>query len=84
MSGHARDQDPETDANASPHKSDELDPVDRDWIARRSAVAPLVLGARGRPAVGDLPWDRLAEAPRFRRVTIAEFGPDLCETYERI
>jgi len=34
--------------------------------------------------VGDLPWDRLAEAPRFRRVTIAEFGPDLCETYERI
>jgi diaminohydroxyphosphoribosylaminopyrimidine deaminase/5-amino-6-(5-phosphoribosylamino)uracil reductase len=46
--------------------------------------APLVLGARGRPAVGDLPWDRLAEASRFRRVTIAEFGPDLCETYERI
>lgn len=45
MSGHARDQDPETDANASPHRSDELDPVDRDWIARRSAVAPLVLGA---------------------------------------
>ena len=46
--------------------------------------APLVLGARGRPAVGDLPWDRLAEAPRLRRVSIAEFGPDLCETYGRI
>jgi diaminohydroxyphosphoribosylaminopyrimidine deaminase/5-amino-6-(5-phosphoribosylamino)uracil reductase len=45
--------------------------------------APLVLGARGRPAVGDLPWDRLADAPRFRRVSIAEFGADLCETYER-
>lgn len=45
--------------------------------------APLILGARGRPAVGDLPWDGLAEAPRFRRTSIAEFGPDLCETYER-
>ena len=45
--------------------------------------APLILGARGRPAVGDLPWDRLADAPRFRRAALAEFGPDLCETYER-
>lgn len=45
--------------------------------------APLILGARGRPAVGDLPWDGLAGAPRFRRVALAEFGPDLCETYER-
>lgn len=45
--------------------------------------APVILGARGRPAVGDLPWDSLAEAPRFRRVSIAEFGPDLCEVYER-
>jgi len=46
--------------------------------------APLILGARGRPALGDLPWDRLADVPRFRRVSLAEFGPDLCETYERI
>lgn len=46
--------------------------------------APLILGAQGRPAVADLPWDRLAEAPRFRRVSLAEVGPDLCETYERI
>lgn len=45
--------------------------------------APLILGARGRPAVGDLPWELLAEAPRFRRVSLAEVGPDLCETYER-
>ena len=45
--------------------------------------APLVLGARGRPAIGDLPWDGLAEALRFRRIALAEFGPDLCETYER-
>ena len=45
--------------------------------------APLILGARGRPALGDLPWDRLADVPRFRRVSLAEFGPDLCETYER-
>jgi hypothetical protein len=27
--------------------------------------------------------DRLADAPRFRRTSLAEFGPDLCETYER-
>lgn len=45
--------------------------------------APVILGDRGRPAVGDLPWDSLADAPRFRRVSIAEFGPDLCEVYER-
>ncbi len=45
--------------------------------------APLILGAQGRPALGDLPWDRLADVPRFRRVSLAEFGPDLCETYER-
>ena len=45
--------------------------------------APLILGARGRPAVGDLPWDELAGAPRFRRIAVAEFGSDLCETYER-
>ena len=45
--------------------------------------APLVLGARGRPAVGDLPMEGLSEAPRFRRTSVTEFGPDLCETYER-
>jgi diaminohydroxyphosphoribosylaminopyrimidine deaminase/5-amino-6-(5-phosphoribosylamino)uracil reductase len=45
--------------------------------------APLVLGARGRPAVGDLPMEALSEAPRFRRTTVVEFGTDLCETYER-
>jgi diaminohydroxyphosphoribosylaminopyrimidine deaminase/5-amino-6-(5-phosphoribosylamino)uracil reductase len=45
--------------------------------------APLVLGARGRPAVGDLPMEALSEAPRFRRTGVTEFGPDLCETYER-
>jgi len=45
--------------------------------------APLVLGARGRPAVGDLPMEALSEAPRFRRTAVVEFGPDLCETYER-
>ena len=45
--------------------------------------APMILGAQGRPAVGDLPMEALSEAPRFRRTSVAEFGPDLCETYER-
>ncbi|MFM8819894.1 MAG: RibD family protein [Phenylobacterium sp.] len=45
--------------------------------------APLILGARGRPAIGDLPFDALAQAPRFRRTSVAEFGSDLCEIYER-
>lgn len=46
--------------------------------------APLLLGAQGRPAVADLPWNSLVQVPRFRRISLFEIGPDLCEIYERI
>jgi diaminohydroxyphosphoribosylaminopyrimidine deaminase / 5-amino-6-(5-phosphoribosylamino)uracil reductase len=46
--------------------------------------APLVLGASGRPALGDLAVDRLAAAPRFRRISAEPLGEDLWERYERI
>ena len=45
--------------------------------------APMLLGAEGRPAVGGLAIGVLAEAPRFRRVSVAEVGQDLWERYER-
>ena len=46
--------------------------------------APIVLGDEGRPAVGDFALDRLADAPRFRRVAVHELGDDLWERYERL
>lgn len=46
--------------------------------------APIVLGDEGRPAVGDFVLNRLADAPRFRRVAVHEVGPDLWERYERL
>ena len=46
--------------------------------------APLVLGAEGRPALGELAIDRLADAPRFTRLEVEVFGPDLLERYQRI
>jgi len=53
--------------------------VDRlEWFR-----APLVLGAAGRPAVAELAYEKLGEAPRFRRVAVRELGPDLWESYER-
>jgi len=45
--------------------------------------APILLGAEGRPAVGGLGLDVLADAPRFRRTGLAELGEDLWERYER-
>ena len=54
--------------------------VDRiEWFR-----APLLLGAEGRPAVGELGLDALAAAPRFRRVFVQEVGEDLWEHYERV
>jgi diaminohydroxyphosphoribosylaminopyrimidine deaminase / 5-amino-6-(5-phosphoribosylamino)uracil reductase len=54
--------------------------VDRiEWFR-----APLVLGGDGRPAIGDLNFDVLAEAPRFKRVALRELGPDIWESYERV
>lgn len=53
--------------------------VDRiEWFR-----APMVLGAAGRPALADLSYDALAEAPRFKRVALRELGPDVWESYER-
>jgi diaminohydroxyphosphoribosylaminopyrimidine deaminase/5-amino-6-(5-phosphoribosylamino)uracil reductase len=53
--------------------------VDRlEWFR-----APIVLGAAGRPAIADLSYDGLAQAPQWRRVALRELGPDLWESYER-
>jgi len=53
--------------------------VDRiEWFR-----APIVLGAGGAPAVAALFHERLADAPRFRRVALRELGPDIWESYER-
>ncbi len=55
------------------------DRVDRlDWFR-----APILLGAEGRPALGALPLDRLANAPQWRRLDVRALGPDLWEQYER-
>jgi diaminohydroxyphosphoribosylaminopyrimidine deaminase/5-amino-6-(5-phosphoribosylamino)uracil reductase len=45
--------------------------------------APIVLGDEGRPAVGDFVLERLADAPRFRRLSVQEVGDDLWERYGR-
>lgn len=45
--------------------------------------APLLLGATGRPALGDLSLERLGDAPRFRRTRVEALGEDLWEGYER-
>ena len=54
--------------------------VDRiEWFR-----APILLGAGGRPAVGVLALQRLADAPRFKRVDARPSGADLWERYERL
>ncbi|MBY0565049.1 MAG: RibD family protein [Hyphomonadaceae bacterium] len=54
--------------------------VDRiEWFR-----APLVLGAEGRPAIGELALSALVDAPRWRRVAVRELGSDLWESYERV
>jgi riboflavin biosynthesis pyrimidine reductase len=42
-----------------------------------------LLGGEGRPALADLSYGALADAPRFKRVALRELGPDLWESYER-
>lgn len=55
------------------------DVVDRlEWFR-----APIALGAAGRPAIADLSYGALVEAPRWRRVALRELGPDVWESYER-
>lgn len=57
----------------------EADCVDRlEWFR-----SPLMLGAAGRPAIGELSYAALGEAPRWRRVALRELGSDLWESYER-
>lgn len=54
--------------------------VDRiEWFR-----APMLLGGEGRPCVGALALSRLADAPRFRRVSVRPLGEDLWERYERV
>ena len=45
--------------------------------------APMVIGAEGRPGIGDLALAALSEAPRLKRVDVREVGADLWERYER-
>ncbi|MFO1018676.1 MAG: RibD family protein [Hyphomonadaceae bacterium] len=53
--------------------------VDRlEWFR-----APMTLGGAGKPAIADLSYGALAEAPKWRRVALRELGPDLWESYER-
>lgn len=54
--------------------------VDRlEWFR-----APILLGASGRAAVGELDFRALAQAPAWRRVALREVGADLWESYERV
>lgn len=54
--------------------------VDRlEWFR-----APMVLGADGKPALGQLGLGKLSEAQRFRRLDVRQVGDDLWERYERI
>jgi len=46
--------------------------------------ASLVLGAEGRPGIGDLGLAALAQAPCFRRTDVRPVGDDLWESYERL
>ena len=43
--------------------------------------APIVLGDEGRPALGALGVERLADAPRFNRIEARALGADLWERY---
>ncbi|MBI1341080.1 deaminase [bacterium] len=54
--------------------------VDRiEWFR-----APILLGAEGRPAIGDLQVAALADAPGFTRTAECRIGADLWETYMRL
>ena len=46
--------------------------------------APMILGDEGRPAVGEFVLNRLADAPRFKRLAVHQVGDDLWERYERL
>ncbi|WP_296167676.1 RibD family protein [uncultured Brevundimonas sp.] len=46
--------------------------------------APILLGDEGRPCVASLALAKLADAPKFRRLSAEPLGDDLWERYERI
>jgi diaminohydroxyphosphoribosylaminopyrimidine deaminase/5-amino-6-(5-phosphoribosylamino)uracil reductase len=46
--------------------------------------APILLGGDGRPGVAALNLQRLAHAPKFRRLAVEAVGDDLWERYERV
>lgn len=46
--------------------------------------APILLGGDGRPGVAALSLQRLAHAPKFRRLAVEAMGDDLWERYERV
>ncbi len=46
--------------------------------------APMILGAEGRPGIGEMGLGPLAAAPRFRRTEVRSVGADLWERYERL
>ena len=53
--------------------------VDRiEWFR-----APVLLGGDGRPCVASLALAKLADAPKFRRLSAEPLGDDLWERYER-
>ncbi len=45
--------------------------------------APLLIGGDGRPAVAAFGVTALAAAPRFKRLSLEEFGEDVLETLRR-
>jgi diaminohydroxyphosphoribosylaminopyrimidine deaminase/5-amino-6-(5-phosphoribosylamino)uracil reductase len=53
--------------------------VDRiEWFR-----APIVLGGDGKPGLGALGLEKLANAPTYERTGVKEVGPDLWESYVR-
>jgi diaminohydroxyphosphoribosylaminopyrimidine deaminase/5-amino-6-(5-phosphoribosylamino)uracil reductase len=54
--------------------------VDRlEWFR-----APILLGGEGRPCVAALALEKLADAPKFRRVSAEPVGDDLWERYDAV
>lgn len=54
--------------------------VDRiEWFR-----APILLGGEGRPCVAALGLEKLAQAPKYRRISVEPLGDDLWERYARI
>ena len=45
--------------------------------------APILLGGEGRPCVAGLALEKLAQAPKYQRISVEPLGDDLWERYER-